>query len=145
MIKGIKELTTNLPKVAETIGGASPDWLTKLDSIVKGINDMIGFYNKINKGTPPANLEANNTPKMPFSEARKLKKAEMAGEKGTTVMQQPTNEFKEILEGLIKAANTLEKIGHGNRLIGELIAEAPFTVTQVKTFLDNLYKSKYGG
>jgi len=139
---GVKELAEQLPKAIEAAGGASPDWLTRAESIVKGVNDMLKFYTQLQgKNNPGAQKEIREAP-MSFSEARALKKAEMAGKAVTQPMA--SNEFKELLEGLVKAANTLEGMGNGDRPIGQVIMAAPFTVTQVKTFLEELYKSKYG-
>jgi len=146
MIKGIKELTENLPKALTAVGGVSPDWLTKLDSIVKGVNDMINFYNQLSKTPSPASLASNNSEKMTFSEAREAKKAEMAEKKGKAVIVQPVagNEFKEILDGLIKACKTLEGMGFKEKPIGQVILSLPVTLAQTKDFLEKLYKSKYG-
>lgn len=139
----IEELAKNLPKAIEAGGGASPEWLTKTENIVKGINDMIAFYNKLQKGNNPAAQKEITEAPMSFSEARSLKKAEMAGK--VEVMQPvANNEFKEILEGLVKATTTLEGMGYAKKSIGEVIVALPFTLTQVKDFLEKLYKSKYG-
>lgn len=141
---GVEELTENLPKALKAGGGESPPWLTKAENIVNGIKDMIAFYERLSKQNNPGATKETPEASMPFSEARALKKAEMAGK--AEVMQPVVgNEFKEILEGLIKAANTLEGIGHGKKPIGELIVALPFTLTQVKEFLEKLYQSKYGG
>lgn len=139
----IKELAESLPKAIEAGGGASPEWLTKAENIVNGIKDMIKFYTQLQgKNNPGAQKEVAGVP-MPFSEARALKKAEMAGKVVTQPMA--SNEFKEILEGLVKATNTLEGMGHGDKPIGEVLMSLPFTLSQVKIFLEKLYKSKYGG
>ena len=130
---GIKELTENLPKAIEAAGGASPDWLTRAESIVNGIKDMIKFYNQLQDKNKPVAPKERTEATLSFSEARELKKAEMAGKAVTQPMA--NNEFKDVLEGLVKAVNTLEGMGHGEKPIGQVIMAAPFTVAQVKAFL----------
>lgn len=139
---GVKELTETLPKAIEAGGGTSPEWLTKADNIVKGINDMIGFYKQLSAKNNPTQESEVKEPPMTFSEARRIKKAEMAGKVPGQLVA--GNEFKELLDGLVKASNTLEGMGHGDKAIGEVIMSLPFTLSQVKTFLEKLYKSKYG-
>ena len=145
------DLAKTIPKVIEaSAGGDSPEWLTKMQDIIKGINDMVGFYREISGKAPPANIVVDESHKMSFMEARELKKAEMAGAKGQSaanlpVAQPVNNEFEELLAGLIKAMATLERMGGKEKPIGQVIMALPFTLGQSKDFLETLYESKYGG
>jgi len=145
---GMKELAGNIPEVLEAAaGGQAPEWLTKAENIVSGIKDMIEFYNRL-QGKPGQenNPGAEAAPKLGWSEARTLKKAEMTEKTGVVAPNLPqSNEFQELLTGLIKASTTLEGMGFKDRPIGQVIMELPFTLGQTKAFLEKLYKSKYGG
>jgi len=156
---GVDDLARNLPKAIEAGGGESPPWLDKMESIVKGINDMIGFYNQLSGKPAQVNTPGNYTPKLSWSEAREIKKAEMTGRQGEldttpgkisqahaqSVHQAASNEFQELLSGLIKASTTLAGMGFKEKTIGQVIQELPFTLGQTKDFLEKLYQSKYGG
>lgn len=143
---GVEELAKNLPKALEAAGGGSPEWLITAENIVKGINDMIGFYNQLSDKPGPGNSPGDDTPKLGWSEAREMKKAEMAGRQGRALPAPPqSNEFQEVLAGLIKATATLAGMGFKDKAIGQVIMELPFTLEQTKDFLEKLYKSKYGG
>jgi len=142
----VKITSTEVSKVSGA--PAAEGGLGQFENIVKGINQLFDNYWRLQGKTPPAQLAtaSNSEPKVPFSEARAAKKAEMAEK-----VKQPANipaqgtEFQELLVGLIKTAQTLEQMGYGKKPIGQVIQELPFSLSQGREFLEQLYKTKYGG
>lgn len=119
-------------------GGQLPDWLKSIESIVKGINEMLGSYQQISHNTPRP-IEPQREP-IDFYQARELKKAEMSLRSGAN----SSNEFKEILQILIKVGDSLDKMGHGEKTIGDALLSLPFTINQGREVLNKLYIVKYG-
>jgi len=144
----VTKLSELVPKgAASPINNAVPDWMNKAENIIKGINEMAGFYRELT-GKAKAESPIIESEKIPFSEARLAKKIEMAGKKDRpkeTIVMADNGEFKELLSGLIKAAKTLETMGAGNTPVGQVILELPVTLTKSREFLEKVYLTKYGG
>jgi len=141
-----------LDKIGQPVEGglSSPNWLKQAEGFVKGVNQLFENYWALqgkpnpNKATEQAAPVATKPPTKSFSEAREEKKLEMAN-KQTNIPIPQTNEFRELLSGLIKTTKTLEAMGFADKPIGEVIQELPFTLKQSSEFLEKLYQSKYGG
>jgi len=142
-------LVKAIPELLKAGGNDVPQAVTKIGQIVDGINQMLATYKEI-AGKPVIagyKVEDNKPPDIQgFAEARAIKKAEIAGKplpetaKSEVLM---SNEFKELLEGLIKTTKTLQGMGFGDKSIGQVLTELPFTVDQTAGFLSKLYSTKY--
>ena len=121
-----------------------PDWTDKLDGIIKGINQMFDHYYQLTGKTPSGPGQPSAGVPMSFSEAREIKKLEMAGKqppKGSVSVDY----FEEFLKGLIKSTDTLKALGFGDKAIGEVIYELPFSLDQANDFLKQLQQKHFGG
>ena len=148
MKEGIKEL-------AEAGGDSTPNWLNKIDEIVSGINKMLDSYQAISGKTQPAQTAQVVSSPSNFFEARAAKKAEVAARAKVSnnseerinekevIMSEQNDEIKQILEGLIRSIRTLQTMGFGEKKIGEVILELPFSVDQTEEFMSKLYAAKY--
>ena len=129
---------------------AAPDWLKTIDKVVSGVNDMLKTYTDIAGKNKPASViehDASETPRS-FHEARAEKKAEMSGKPAVLTSGERTekmpNEFKELLDGIIKTLQTYSGMGSGDKKIGEAVLELPVTVDQLTVFLVALRLKRYG-
>ena len=145
-----KTLAENLPTIAKMGDAALPPWITKIEEIVKEINKMGELYLKMSAQNPITTTPGDVVPKTPknvlgFEEARLIKKAELAvknPQKEVVIM--PNNEFKELLQGIIKSFDTLESLGFSPETpIGQVISSLPFTLNQSKVFIQRLLMEKY--
>lgn len=141
-----KQLAQFAKDIAKTGGGDIPEWINKIESIVKNVNEMLGVYNQMSGKQSPPVQQVQQAPQVQqsFIEARAIKKAEMASKNPPKVEAKMSDDFKEILEGLIKACNTLDQLGYSEKTIGEAIMSLPINIGQAKAFLIKLYNKKYG-
>jgi len=119
-----------------------PPIFTTIQSIIKGVNEMLGSYKELTgKNTPHKTMNQSENPPPSFSEARAIKRLENTPirKEQTTVMG---TEFGELLKGLIKSCHTLEGLGYGGKTIGEALTELPITITQAKEFLLNIEEKR---
>lgn len=145
MKQDITKLIAALPKSANIPAEAVPAWLSKTESIVKGINEMLEVYQSITGKQPPPNpANVINVPeKLSFSEARDIKKAEVSARRGTDIPPENT-EFKELLAGILKTCRNAEAMGFGSNTLGEALMALPVTISQAREFIEKLYTTKYG-
>ena len=136
------------PAQASAVGGQLPDWADKIDGIVKGINQLVESYYKLSgkvPGNPLLSAPGDSAAGMglSFSEAREAKKAEMVKNKQITGGEE-LDYFKELLGGLIKSSQYLKTLGYGEKPIGEVFYELPFSLDQTVEFLEKLYQKHFG-
>jgi len=123
------DLNKNLPAFPNSPVINNDDWLTRIDKIVGGINKLMESYKQI-QGKTPEKQTVMDTP-LSFGEAREIKKLEMAKPQGNTMQ----NEIKGLILSLVKACDTLETMGYGERKVGEAFCEMPVSVSQAKIWL----------
>jgi len=139
------DLAKMLPSGAP-VSDPLPNWMAKTDEIVKGINELVKAYRQMTgkPDTTPVASGDNQSFLGAIAERKAQKGESNTTQKEVTVMP-PSNEFKELLIGMIKTAQTLESIGHGERPLGEVLMSLPISVTTAREYLEKLLHDKYGG
>jgi len=112
--------------VNSAAGAGSMDWIGRINEVVSGINKLMDSYKEM-KGI----ITPNNESRFKMNETVKPVTA------GAPV-NSPAND---LLPGVIKILETLEKLGYGDTPIGKVISELPYPVKIVKGMVQN-YASK---
>ena len=144
-VVNLDDITSQITEAGETIkkasGGQLPDGWDKALEVINGIKDLLAATQNIGQqnNRQPETMESasvkNFTPP-----------AIPAGIKQNNIpdVKRPQKDImKEVFKGFNKSLATLEAVGYGNRKIGEVIMEAPFTVKQIHEKLDKIYRENY--
>jgi len=147
------QATTPAANIAPLGGGNQiviPDWISKINEIVKGINDLLAGYRELT-GKPPIGVKNPVTQQhiiqdmpAPNSQPTAQWNHPSAGGSGGVSPTQP-NEFQDILARLVQTCRTAESMGYGEKTLGEALNSLPITIRQAGEFLTKLYQQKYGG
>ncbi|MAH49529.1 hypothetical protein CMI37_27150 [Candidatus Pacearchaeota archaeon] len=121
-------LTLNTTPAAST---QTPPIFNTITEIIKGINELLGSYKQITGVAAD-----HHPPVMPNQPAERalprgaIPAPIMPASKGAA-----SDDFGELLAGLIKACKTLETMGMGDKQLAEALLALPVTISQAKSLL----------
>jgi hypothetical protein len=112
--------------VNSAAGAGSMDWIGRINEVVTGINKLMDSYKEM-KGI----ITPNNESRFKMNESVKP----------VTTVAPVNSSANDLIPGVIKILETLEKLGYGDTPIGKVISELPYPVKIVKGMVQN-YASK---